>query len=244
VHLGDITADGAHHPDELENARATFAGLPQPMRFLPGNHDIGDNPIAPGAANDHPLDPRRLADYRQLFGPDRWSLDAGAWQLIGLNAQLFASAAEDEEEQFTWLENEVRRRRGPLGLLLHKPLFRDSPDEVEARSRYVPVAARQKLLRLIASRDLKFVISGHVHQSRRLHVGGVDHIWAPSTAFCIPDAMQERIGDKIVGVLTLDFDELGHRIECITPTGVVQHSIHDQLRVYPELRAHAMSKAT
>jgi hypothetical protein len=27
VHFGDITADGAHQPGELEHARATFAGL-------------------------------------------------------------------------------------------------------------------------------------------------------------------------------------------------------------------------
>ena len=41
------------------------------------NHDIGDNPVKPGAASGHPLDPARLADYRRLFGPHRWSLEAG-----------------------------------------------------------------------------------------------------------------------------------------------------------------------
>ena len=60
VNLGDITADGAHDPRELEAAPVAFAGLGPQVRFLPGNHDIGDNPIEPGAPNDHPLEPQRL----------------------------------------------------------------------------------------------------------------------------------------------------------------------------------------
>jgi 3',5'-cyclic AMP phosphodiesterase CpdA len=101
VHLGDITADGAHDPGELAAARSVFAGLAQEMRFVPGNHDIGDNPVEPGAANVHPLDPARLADYRRLFGPDRGSLEGGPWQLVGLDAQLFGTGTAEEEEQFT-----------------------------------------------------------------------------------------------------------------------------------------------
>jgi hypothetical protein len=60
--------------------------------FLPGNHDIGDNPIAPGAPTKHALDLARLEEYRVLFGPDRWSFHTGAWQVIGVNAQLFGTA--------------------------------------------------------------------------------------------------------------------------------------------------------
>ena len=46
VHLGDITVDGASDAVELRDAVDAFAGLDVPLRFLPGNHDIGDNPIA------------------------------------------------------------------------------------------------------------------------------------------------------------------------------------------------------
>ena len=199
VNLGDITADGAHDLRELELARPAFDGLQRETRFLPGNHDIGDNPIAPGAPNEHPLDLARLADYRRLFGPDRWSFDAGSWQVIGLNAQLLATGTDEEEEQFAWLGEQLRARRGPLGLMLHKPLFRNGSGDREAHVRYVPMLARRRLLASLAARDLRFVASGHAHQARALQVDGVEHIWAPSTAYCIPDVIQEPIGHACSG---------------------------------------------
>jgi 3',5'-cyclic AMP phosphodiesterase CpdA len=135
VHLGDITADGAHDTRELESARLAFNALRPLTRFLPGNHDVGDNPIAPGVPNEHPLDLARLADYRGLFGPDWWSFESGPWQVVGLNAQLFATDTDEEEEQFAWLEEHLRDRPGPLGVMLHKPLFRNGPADTEAHVR-------------------------------------------------------------------------------------------------------------
>jgi predicted phosphodiesterase len=73
VHLGDITVDGASDAVELREALDAFTCLDVPIRFLPGNHDIGDNPIAPDVPPEHPLDLARLEEYRTLFGPDRWS---------------------------------------------------------------------------------------------------------------------------------------------------------------------------
>src|SRR5262245_23318971 len=86
INLGDITADGAERPEELDAARSAFAGLTPEVRFIPGNHDIGDNPLEPGGPTDHPLDLERLAHYRRLFGPDWWSVDCGVWQIVALNA--------------------------------------------------------------------------------------------------------------------------------------------------------------
>jgi 3',5'-cyclic AMP phosphodiesterase CpdA len=77
VHLGDITADGASGLEELDAARTVFARLTVPMRFIPGNHDIGDNPLETGASGEHALDLARLADYRRLFDVDRWAIDVG-----------------------------------------------------------------------------------------------------------------------------------------------------------------------
>lgn len=235
VNLGDITADGAHDPRELEAARPAFDGLRSDVRFLPGNHDIGDNPIEPGAPNDHPLDPQRLADYRRLFGPDRWSLDCGPWQIVGLNAQLFGTGTDVEDDQFVWLEEQLRDRQGPLGVMLHKPLFRYGPSDAEAHVRYVPVVARHRLLASLAWRDLRFVASGHVHQARRLHVDGVEHVWVPSTAYCMPDAMQERIGEKMVGVLALEITDAGHRFETVIPEGLLRHNLLDHPATYAKV---------
>ena len=102
--------------------------------------------------------------------------------------------------------------------------------------RYVPAEPRRRLLALLSKRNLHFVATGHVHQARRIAVGGVVHAWAPSTAYCFPDAMQERIGDKTVGALTLELEDGGHRFTLVTPTGLVQHDILDHPEVYPEVK--------
>jgi 3',5'-cyclic AMP phosphodiesterase CpdA len=240
VHLGDITVDGASDAVELRDAVDAFAGLGLPIRFLPGNHDIGDNPIAPDVPPEHPLDLARLEEYRTLFGPDRWSLHAGDWQLIGLNAQLLGTATSAEEQQFAWLEHEIGLDTGPLGLMLHKPLFRNGPADDEPHIRYVPKTPRDRLLAIVRSRELRFVASGHTHQSRWHVCGGVEHRWAPSTAFCLPDRMQERIGEKEVGLLMLRLDGADHRFAVARPEGLRRNNILDHPELYPgiaELRA-------
>jgi predicted phosphodiesterase len=95
IHLGDICADAPGHAGDLEEAAALFKDLGSEIRFLPGNHDVGDNPLERAPSSEHPLDAgehhldaARLAAYRQSFGPDRWSFEAEGWKVIGLNAQL------------------------------------------------------------------------------------------------------------------------------------------------------------
>jgi hypothetical protein len=135
--------------------------------------------------------------------------------------------------QFRWLETRLAERDGPLGVLLHKPLFRHGPDDTEAHVRYVPASARRRLLDLLATRDLRFVVSGHAHQAHRLRVADVEHVWAPSTAFCLPDGMQERIGEKTVGALMIELSDAGHRVELVTPEGLTRLNILDYPEVYP-----------
>lgn len=65
--------------------------------------------------------------------------------------------------------------------------------------RYVTPEHRRRLLDVLGGTDLRLVASGHVHQHRRRRVGDVEHCWAPSTAYVLPDRLQPRIGDKSVG---------------------------------------------
>jgi 3',5'-cyclic AMP phosphodiesterase CpdA len=240
MHLGDITADAICDSVQLGLAATMLAQVEPPLYLLPGNHDIGDNPVAPGRPGEHPFDPLRLAGYRNILGADWWAVKRAGWQLIGLNALLFGTGHEEEERQFTWLAAQLVASSGPLGVLLHKPLFRDGPADREAHDRYAPWEVRERLLRLLETRDLRFVVSGHTHQARRLQVGSVEHIWLPSTSFCIPDVVQEPIGAKVVGVGVLELDEQAHRFELVTPPGLVRNNLFDHAAVYPavaELRA-------
>lgn len=237
IHLGDITADAYEHPDELVLARRLFDELNCPVSFLPGNHDIGDNPDKPGLAARHPLDFERLAQYEAQFGPDHWALASEGWLLLGLNAQLMGTGSVQETRQFDWVSQQLDGRRGPVGLMLHKPLFRNGPGDTEAHTRYVPIEERRRLLELFASVDLRFIATGHAHQTRRFVVDQVEHAWAPSTAFLLPDAIQERIGDKLLGVLCLELQTDQHAFELVTPA-LEPNSLLDFPEVYPELKSY------
>lgn len=235
VHLGDITADGMYDATQLSLAEELLRAVDRPLYLVPGNHDVGDNPRGPGKDNPHPLQLQRLLGYRRVLGPDWWSLERDGWQIVGLNAQLFGTGLADEEEQFAWLQSRLERFAGPLGVMLHKPLFRNSATDSEDHDRYVPWRQRQRLLQILERRELRFVISGHVHQARRFSVGPVAHIWLPATSFCIPDALQERLGEKIVGTGLLNIVGSGFQFEFATPAGLVRHNLLDHAEVYPEV---------
>jgi hypothetical protein len=51
----------------------------------------------------------------------------------------------------------------------------------------------------------------------------------------MPDGMQERIGEKIVGLVTIHLGGDGHRVETVAPEGLVRHNILDHPRTYAKL---------
>jgi 3',5'-cyclic AMP phosphodiesterase CpdA len=228
IHLGDITLDGATRSADLRYARAVVDDWPTRIRFLPGNHDIGDNPWAPGLTNPHLLDPERLREYRALFGPDYWAMQADGWWVLGLNAQLFGTAVEQETEQWKWLGDFVAEAaKRPVVVMLHKPLFQDGPQDDVPHVRYVPFEPRQRLLNLMASLDVRVVLSGHTHQYRSRRIGEIEHVWVPSTAFVFPDEMQERLGVKLVGIGLLELSPDIHRFDLVCAAGMEQRDATD-----------------
>jgi len=95
---------------------------------------------------------------------------------------------------------------------------------------------------MLDNRDLRFVIAGHTHQLRTIRVGGVEHVWAPSSAYFIPDAVQERIGKKHVGVMLLELKPDRHEWSFTMPDGVRQNDLSDYADVYPEIAEHLAHK--
>jgi 3',5'-cyclic AMP phosphodiesterase CpdA len=235
IHLGDVTVDGPKQPEQFAHVQAISAGWPTPIRYLPGNHDIGDSPPGPGLPSQEPLRTDRLDDFRRAFGPDYWMVETEGWRLIGLNAQLLGTDTAEETAQWSWLEAQLAGSHGPSSLvLLHKPLFQTSSGDEEPKRRYVPIAPRRRLYEMFARADLRAVISGHVHQYLDRRIDGVRYVWLPSAAYFMPDEVQDRIGEKITGVGVLELARDGLQFHLVCPEGVLRHSSFDH-PVYPKM---------
>jgi 3',5'-cyclic AMP phosphodiesterase CpdA len=195
--------------DDLEFARELHAALPVPCRYLPGNHDIGDNPTTAWPTPSHPANEPDRQRFVSTFGEDRWRFDEAGWCFIGLNSLVLNTGLASEAEQFDWLASELGRTKGkPVALFLHKPLFLSAPDDPElavSAIRYVPPAPRRRLIDLLGTVDLRLIASGHVHQRRDFTYGHVRHVWAPAVGFIIPDRIQELISVKETGLVEYRF---------------------------------------
>jgi 3',5'-cyclic AMP phosphodiesterase CpdA len=221
VHLGDITLDGQSRPEELGFAAELVQRWPTEMRCLPGNHDMGDG------SGEVALDEGLLSSYRHQFGPDHWHVEVDGWQLLGINAQLLGSATPPELAQWRWIEA-VAAANAPgtrTALFLHRPLARVHPGDPKTSGRYVAPAARERLLEGVLNKTLRLVVSGHTHQYLDTIASGVRHVWMPSSGFVLPDEMQARVGEKLVGigVLELNGDTMAFDLWC--PDGMIRHEL-------------------
>jgi 3',5'-cyclic AMP phosphodiesterase CpdA len=199
LNSGDISLDGAADEADLAAAKLLHDGLGLPMRFLPGNHDLGDSQDAPGHS-EAPIDAERRDRYVRYFGADWWSFDVPGWRLIGINAQLLGSdlsATEDQHAAVSDAVTGIGRRK--LALFLHKPLFDQSADETAITGRFVNPVPRRLLLADLGAAVPSLVVCGHVHQYRETWSGETRHVWGTSTGFVIPDRRQPRYGLKEVG---------------------------------------------
>jgi 3',5'-cyclic AMP phosphodiesterase CpdA len=235
IHTGDITLDGTTDRRELGFARRHLDAMPAPVLALPGNHDLGDNPNETNGGSRYLIDDDRVAAYRDLIGEDRWATDIGGWRLVGFNAQLLDSGLADEEEQWSWLENELRPEAladHHPAVFLHKPLLHSDPqpDEHDLPVRYVRRTARERLLAMLTAAGVRVVVSGHVHQFRRFDAHRLNHVWAPTSWATIPATHQATIGERWVGGLDLALGDDGSvAVEHVRPAGVDQHIIGETI---------------
>jgi 3',5'-cyclic-AMP phosphodiesterase len=231
LNSGDISLNGVARDSDLAAARRLHDQLGLPVRFLPGNHDLGEAQDAPGYTTgpvEAAIDADRRAAYVRNFGPDWWTLDVPGWCLLGLNAQLLGSdlpAAADQDGAIADAAAGLGKRR--LALCLHKPLFDRSANETEISGRFVNPAPRHHLFELLGQAMPALVLSGHVHQYRETWPGGdTRHVWGASTAFVIPDRVQPRYGLKETGYVEHRLHADGaHDSEFVRVPGVATYDI-------------------
>src|SRR5450432_2645720 len=218
INSGDLAFDGPNNRDDLEFAKTLHAALPVACRYLPGNHDVGDNPTKVGPRPVHQATEQDVQTFRSLFGED-------GWRFIGLNSLVMNTGIAREAEQFDWLASQLSDCAGkPVALFLHKPLYLKAPDDPELAAsavRYVPMPARKQLVEMLRKVDLRLVASGHVHQRRDFTYGHIRQVWAPSAGFITPDRIQEVIGIKEVGLVEYRFQPDSFEVRHVRAPGQV-----------------------
>jgi 3',5'-cyclic AMP phosphodiesterase CpdA len=233
INSGDLAFDAPTSADDLEFAKSLHEQIPVPCRYLPGNHDIGDNPTAVGPVPSHPATEPFLQNFRSVIGEDRWRFDEAGWCFIGLNSLILNTGLASEAEQFDWLASELARAAGkPVALFLHKPLYLDMPDDPELAAsaiRYVPQPARRRLIDMLGTADVRLVASGHVHQRRDFTYRHVRHVWAPSAGFIISDPRQELISIKETGLVEYRFASDSFEVRHVRAPGQIDVGLDELL---------------
>ena len=231
VNTGDVSWDGPSSRADMEFALALHAALPVDCRYLPGNHDIGDNPTAVGVAPSCPATEERREAFVSVFGEDRWQFEAAGWRFIGLNSLIMNTGILSELEQEEWLTLQLAgANRKPVALFLHKPLFLNTPEdpeEVATAIRFVPQPVRARLAALLGKSNVRLVASGHVHQRRDFTYAHARHIWAPSAGFIVPDRMQDVIGVKETGLVEYRFRPESFEVRHVRAPGQIDISLDD-----------------
>jgi 3',5'-cyclic-AMP phosphodiesterase len=233
VNTGDMSLDGAAVEGDLAEARRLHDAIALSMRFIPGNHDLGQSHDVPGAVEKQiSLESRER--YLAHFGADFWLLDVPGWRFIAVNSELLGSDLDASAAQFAFVTEAVAASEGrQLALFVHKPLFDASAAETAVTGRFVNPEARHRLLAAFAPRMPAVVLSGHVHQYRSTLIEGTRHVWAPSTGFIIPDARQPVYGEKQCGYVEHLFSPDGtHEARLVRPAGTQRLEITDFPEAY------------
>jgi 3',5'-cyclic AMP phosphodiesterase CpdA len=216
---GDMVMSDPDDDADHQFAREQIDKLDAPLRFLPGNHDVGDNVLSGKMAQR--VNGERLARFKSIYGADYWSFSAAGWGFIGLNAMIFGSdGLAAEEAQWAWLETTLQQMQDErVALFVHKPLFLDQPAEPDSDDPSISQScldrtSRLRLLALATRYGVKLISCGHKHQTRTFSLDGIYHFWGPSTA-CVngaPTAL--HWGAREVGFIDYRFHDEGfeHRV--------------------------------
>jgi len=239
LNSGDMSLDGAAQEGDLIAARRLHAALTLPLRFIPGNHDIGESQDAPRARGLPILSTASRQRYLRHFGADYWCLRVPGWRILAINDFLLASDLAAAEDQIRFVR-EVASTVGEaaLALFTHRPLFHLSPDEQESSGRFVNPQPRAMLLAALGAAKPALIGSGHVHQFVSHDRWGSHHIWAPSTGFILPDTSQPRYGLKQTGYVEHVLKPDGsHFSRLVKICGLASPSIADFPEAYAQYAA-------
>lgn len=230
VHLGDVVhpiPTLPAHSDALRVAAEIYTDLGASMIVAPGNHDVGDK-RAGGYAPAHVEQGREA--FRKAWGAPFRSVDIGGVHIVILDGGLLGAGNDESDEQWRWLDADLRDNEARCFVFMHYPAFLVDPDEDEHYDN-LAVDVRDRLLSLFVTNGVEAVFSGHVHQFFLNRFSGVDFVSLPSAAFTRPeysalrtvppaDAEHGRDDREHLGVCRLDITDSGYTLDFVKLNGV------------------------
>ena len=237
INTGDVSLNGADLREDLETARRLHEALGIETLIIPGNHDVGDDPLV---ARKQPADAERRRRWLDVFGTDRFLRDVPGWRLLGINSLILGTALPGAAEQDEAIADAVRGLDGrALALFLHKPLFVNDPGDAEVGGHTVNPQARGRLLQLLGTATPRLVCAGHLHEYRQAQCGAIRQVWAPATSFTIPDwFIAPHGGIHTVGFVRLALEEDGQfDVQYAMPEGMEVLNLEDFPQAYGDLKA-------
>jgi len=230
IHLGDVVHPVPALPTygaAADAALAMFDDLKAEIRYIPGNHDVGDKPFKamPAAA----VSDDGVALYERYFGAPFSAFDHGDCRFVLINSPVLNSGLAGEEAQRAWLERELAAagdRR--VFLFTHYPpylLHRDEPTNYDN----IDEPQRGWLLSQIETCGVEALFAGHVHNFFYHRHGVTDCYLLPATSFFRQDyaelfrveaAPEHGRNDAAkLGFFMVDVFADGHVARCLRTNG-------------------------
>lgn len=231
IHLGDIVHPVPSVPDlYAQSARRFFEqvrALRHPLHVIPGNHDVGDKPLAWGPAAG--VRDEFLRAWSAHFGAHYFHREHRGMHFIGINAQLPGSGLALELEQKQWLESLLNDLRGQrIFMHSHYPPYLLDESEAEHYDNLGP-EPRAWLLSLISRHRVEALFCGHVHQYWFNRYRHTNCYLLPSTAFTRQDYSEMfrvaggpeygRDDAQKLGYLLVHIYARGHGVEVVRTGG-------------------------
>ena len=189
VHTGDVILSNPDSHDDYAAAKELHRLISAPVRFIPGNHDVGEAYDRTWWATTAD----RLARFQDFFGATPWLEWFGDIALVGLNSQVLGSGLPAEEEQWHWLEGIASSIEGHNIVLFQHMSFWTPYSGSDGRPGCIKDIDRERILRSAGAARVLGVANGHVHRYRKTWRGESFELWAPSIAFLVDRAESVRI---------------------------------------------------
>ncbi|MBC8134866.1 MAG: metallophosphoesterase [Fibrella sp.] len=210
---GDLTQNGK--PDEITDFLALSKRLRAPMRWVPGNHDVGAKHL-PGKASG--TSAARNEAYEKSFGSSYFADDVAGVRVVGINTSVLGSGLPTETEQWRFLDrslggNAIRDAK-PTIILLHYPPY--LKDEKEPGGDYwnIEPEPRARLLKLLdGDKTIRTVLSGHLHYPIAYTRGNALYHTSAPVSFGLPRGKQPQgwtmitvpLANKLAQITTAQF---------------------------------------